>query len=324
MPRIRYPRRGSMQFWPRKRAQRQNVRIRSWSNVKELKPLAFAGYKVGMAHLIFVDSYKNSSSKGEEISCPITVIECPPLKIIGFKAYEKDAYGKKAVNGTLINASKHITRRIKVKKKDGNNKISDAEKNLGNLSDITLVVQTQPDLTGIGKKKPEIFEIALGSDDVKSKLDFAKSNIGRELMLKNVFRDGEIVDTHSVTKGKGTQGPVKRFGVAIRQHKAEKTKRGPATLGPWHPHHGNYTVPHAGKMGYHQRTQMNQWIMKISNEKIDPKSGWNNYGKIRNDYMLIKGSIGGPSKRMIKITAARRGNKKMQETPPEIIKVITE
>ena len=320
MPRIRWPRRGSMQFWPRKRAKRQIPRIRGWAEVKELKPLAFAGYKVGMAHAMYTDGRKNSVSKG---ACPVTIIECPPLKIIGFTAYEKDVYGSKAKTGSVVNTNKNITRRIRIKKKDANQKISDAEKNIQNISDISLIAQTQPYLTGIGKKRPEIFEIALGSRDIKSKLDFVKNSIGKDLPLKDVFRDGEVVDVHSITKGKGTQGPVKRFGVSIRQHKAEKTKRGPATLGPWHPHHGNYTVAHAGKMGYHQRMQLNQWIMKISAEKINPKSGWKHYGVVKNDCLIMKGSVGGPEKRMIVLTAAMRGSKKVQETPPEISAVIT-
>ena len=315
MPRIRNPRRGSMQFWPRKRAQRPFARVRTWHPFKDLRPLGFAGYKVGMTHLLFTDAKKTSQTKGEDISCPVTVIECPPLKVIGYQAYTADPYGKKAVCGGIMNATKELSRRIKTKNKE----IKFDDSKLGKVIDIRLVVQTQPAMTGIGKKKPEVFELGIGGD-LKSKIDYAKSVIGKELRVSEVLTENQMVDTHAITKGKGTQGPVKRFGVAIRQHKAEKTKRGPATLGPWHPHHGNYTVPHAGKMGYHQRMQLNKWVMKISNDSksINPAGGWLDYGVVKNDYVLLKGSVDGPRKRLVKMTMPRRILKNRQETAPEI------
>src|SRR3989344_954150 len=97
---------------------------------------------------------------------------------------------------------------------------------------LTVVVYTQPKLTGIGKKRPEIFEIALGGS-IKDKFEYAKQNIGKEIKITDIFKEGELVDIHGVSKGKGTQGPVKRFGISIRSHKAEKTKRGPGSLGGW-------------------------------------------------------------------------------------------
>jgi len=305
-----------MQYWPRKRAKRQYARVRNWGSLSSLKPLGFAGYKVGMTHLIFTDAAKFSKTKGEGIFCPVTVIECPPLKVIGFQLYKKEGYSLKALTGAFLNITKEIARKIKVKKKEA--KIDDSK--IADCCDVRLIVQTQPALTGIGKKKPEIFEIAIGGDDIRAKIDYAKTMIGKDIRISDVFTEGQLVDTHSITKGKGLQGPVKRFGVSIRQHKAEKTKRGPATLGPWHPHHGNYTVPHAGKMGYHQRTQLNKWLMKISNDikNINPAGGWLGYGIVKNDYILLKGSVDGPKKRLIRITVPRRAMKIPQETPPEI------
>jgi len=304
-----------MQFWPRKRAQRKYARIRNWASSENAKPLGFAGYKVGMTHVLYTDAGKNSKSRGEDIFCPVTVIECPPLKVIGYQLYKSDVYGRKASGGSVFNATKELSRKMKIRKKEI--KVDDSK--FSDIVDIRLVVQTQPALTGIGKKRPEIFELAIGGNDMKAKIDFAKNSVGKDIRVGEIFAEGQAVDTHSITKGKGTQGPVKRFGVAIRQHKAEKTKRGPATLGPWHPHHGNYTVPHAGKMGYHQRMQMNKWIMKISDDKkINPAGGWLAYGTIRNDYIFLKGSVDGPSKRLIRMTVQLRNLRTPQETVPEI------
>ncbi|MEA3414152.1 MAG: 50S ribosomal protein L3, partial [Nanoarchaeota archaeon] len=75
------PRHGSMQFWPRVRASRQYAKIRSLPSVNEAKILGFAGYKAGMTHVMAADTGKTSLTKGETIAVPVTVIECPPMKI---------------------------------------------------------------------------------------------------------------------------------------------------------------------------------------------------------------------------------------------------
>ena len=74
-----------MAFWPRVRAKRLIPRIRSWSKDSKdnSRLLAFAGYKAGMVHITGVDTRKNSKTKGEEITMPATVIECPPLALAG-------------------------------------------------------------------------------------------------------------------------------------------------------------------------------------------------------------------------------------------------
>ena len=78
MPNKRSPRKGSMQFWPRKKAKRAYARVNSFAQEKEPKLLGFAGYKAGMSHLLVEDNRKTSTTKGEDIFCPVTIIECPP------------------------------------------------------------------------------------------------------------------------------------------------------------------------------------------------------------------------------------------------------
>src|SRR3989338_433745 len=97
MPTKRKPRSGSLQYWPRKRSKRPFARVRTWVTSKEAKPLGFAGYKVGMTHLIINDNNKNSMTKGMDISCPATIIECPPLKTASIKFYKNTMNGSKLV-----------------------------------------------------------------------------------------------------------------------------------------------------------------------------------------------------------------------------------
>ena len=61
MPKHNKPNRGSMAFSPRKRARSETPHISSWAAVDgdEPKILGFAGYKVGMSHIMAVDYRKN-------------------------------------------------------------------------------------------------------------------------------------------------------------------------------------------------------------------------------------------------------------------------
>ena len=58
MPTIRSPRKGSMQYWPRKRAKKPLARVRAWSDATDVKALGLIGYKVGMTHIMMKDSRK--------------------------------------------------------------------------------------------------------------------------------------------------------------------------------------------------------------------------------------------------------------------------
>jgi large subunit ribosomal protein L3 len=319
MGRKNFPRSGSMQFWPRKRAKRVYPRVKSWAKVKDAKLLGFAGYKVGMTHVMYTDAKGNSLTKGEDIFCPATIVECPPMKILGIRFYKKDSYGENVVADVISSkVEKELSRKIPVSKKQ-TKKIEDIK----DFDDIKLIVYTQPKLTSVGKKKPEIFEIAIGGSK-DDKLNFAKEKINQEIRLGDVFHDGQQVDIHAVTKGKGFQGPVKRFGIKIRQHKSEKTKRGPGSLGGWKAQGQTmYRVPHAGQTGFQVRTEYNKWVMKIGTnpEEINPKSGFKRYGLIKNNYVLIKGSVAGPTKRLLRFNEAIRPATGLQKDPPNIQKI---
>ncbi|MBI5389435.1 50S ribosomal protein L3 [Candidatus Woesearchaeota archaeon] len=312
------PRKGSMQYWPRKRAQRSYARVKAWATAKDAKPMGFAGYKVGMTHLIITDNYSHSPTKGSSIFMPVTVVECPPIKILSARFYKTTPYGTHVVTEIQVQkAEKELARKLclakNVKKKLEDIKPED-------IDDVVLVVYTQPKFTGIGKKKPEVFEIALGGDK-NAKLQFVKDHLDKEITIADVFKEGALVDIHAVTKGKGFQGPVKRFGVKIRSHKSEKTKRGPGSLGAWCGQGGMmYRVAHAGKMGFHERTEYNKWLVKISNtaSDINPSGGFLHYGQVKSNYVLIKGSLPGPAKRLLRLNHAIRPTKKVASQPPTI------
>ncbi|MBN1645062.1 50S ribosomal protein L3 [Candidatus Woesearchaeota archaeon] len=319
MPTKRSPRRGTMQFWPRKRSKRQYARVRHWPHSDNTKPLGFSGYKVGMAHVSFTDNRPNSLTKGNDIIWPITIIECPPLKIASLVFYKKFTNGLRAVSQVVAEKlDKDLARKIPLPKKS-KNKLGDIK--LGDFDDLKLLVFTQPKLTGIGKKKPELFELAVGGKK-EDKLKFAHEKLGKEIYLKDALSEGDLLDARGITKGKGIQGPVKRFGVAIRAHKSEKTVRGPGSLGGWG-NNRSWTVAHAGQTGFHQRTEYNKWLLKIGDDpaKINTPAGFRRYGKVKNPYILVKGSVLGPSKRLIIFANAVRPDPKISKEVPAIAKV---
>lgn len=296
MPKRHSPRRGSLQFWPRKRAKKAYARIRSWAKLDDSRLLASAGYKAGMTHVLI----KNKKSKtGGNLFVPVTIIECPPVKVLGIRFY-KDG---KAIGEELSKKlDKELQRKIKLSKKT---------KEIKDYDDIRLIIHTQPGLTKIGKKRPEIFEIEISGGKDK-KLSYSKNLLDKEIKLNDVFKEGQYIDVHSVTKGKGFQGTVKRFGVIIRQHKSEKTKRGVGSLGPFQPRRVSFRVPQPGKMGYHLRTEYNKHLIKIGSDgkEINQKGGMKHYGIIKNDYILIKGGVAGSNKRMIIMTQPIRQKEK--------------
>ena len=314
MPTKRSPRKGSMQFWPRKRARSFIARARSWPLYKEANLLGFAGYKVGMTHVVITDNRPTSLTKGQEISCPVTVIECPPLKALSVRFYKKTDSGL-AVSGEVLadKLDKELVRRISMPKKQ-KKKIDEVK----DFDDLRLVVHTQPKLTGIGKKRPELMEMAIGGSK-EDKLRFAKETLGKEISVKDVFKVGELLDVRTVTKGRGYQGPVRRFGVSIRHPKSEKTKRGPANVGPW-TGGKQWRVAKAGQTGCFRRTEYNKLLLKISEnlEEINPKGGFVSYGFVKNPYVIVSGSIPGPRKRLIRLSHALRPNTKAQAGAPTI------
>ncbi len=191
---------------------------------------------------------------------------------------------------------------------------------VADFDDLRLIVYSQPKLTGIGKKKPQLFEMGVGGKK-EEKVKAAKELLGKEVSVKDVFKEGQQIDIHGITRAKGLQGPVRRFGVGLRHHKSEKTRRGPGSLGAWQAQgHTMYRVAHAGRMGYHQRIEFNKWLLRIGTEpkEINPKGGFLRYGVVKNHYLLVKGSVAGTPRRSVIMTFPMRESTKIPSEAPVI------
>jgi large subunit ribosomal protein L3 len=287
--------------------------------IKETKPIVFAGYKAGMTHLLYVDNRKHSVTYGQEISVPVTVIDCPPLVVCGIKLYKNDS-GVMKDAGVIWSEklSKDLERKTRIPKSTKTKEI--VEKDLEKIDNIRLLVHTKPRESGLGKKKPELFEIEL-SGDLKSKWEFAKNKLGKEINVSDVFSEGEYVDVKAVDKGKGYQGVVKRFGVKIRNRKSGEKRRHVGSLGPQNPPRVIPSkIPMPGQLGFQTRTEYNKRILKIGSDGFSPKGGFVNYGVVPKNYILIEGSVPGPKKRLIFF---RKATRNMEIKEPVEIKYIS-
>jgi large subunit ribosomal protein L3 len=273
--------------------------------------LGTGGYKAGMTHVLMIDDRKTSLTAGQNIAVPATVVEVPPVFVFGLRLYAKEEKGLRVIKEVWAkDLPKHLGRVLKLpKQNDPAGKLAEADKLVqeGKVSEVRVLCCTQPHLIKL-KKTPDIFEIPLGGSSAAEKLEFAKKMLGKEVRVSEVFKAGEYIDVISITKGKGFQGPVRRWGIKILPRKTEGGRRQVGTLGPWHPAKVMWTVPQAGQMGYHQRTEYNKRILKLgeNGSEVTVEGGFLRYGPVRGDYLLIAGSIPGPSKRFVMLRKASR------------------
>jgi len=317
------PRHGSLAYLPRGRAKRTVGRIRFWPKVEEGPTmLGFMGYKAGMTHIMMVEDKPGSLHLGKEASHPATILDVPPIIVFAIRAYTKDQYGLHTFTEAWMKSPPKDFDRALVLPEEFNTEenLKKIEENLEKIAEIRLLAATQPRLVAVPKKKPDISEIKVDGGSIKEQVEYAKSLLGKNVSITDVFKEGHFMDAIAITKGKGFQGPVKRWGINILPRKSRKTKRGVASIGPWRPARVLYTVPRAGQMGYHQRTEYNKRILKIgvAGKDVTPKGGFVRYGEVKGTYVIVDGSLPGPVKRLVRLRYPARPPTKVPDALPNI------
>lgn len=304
---------GSLQFYPRVRAKKVIPSV-NWKplNKEGVGFMGFLGYKVGMISVWVKDDGVDSMTKGKRIAVPATLIECPVMKIYSVRFYKNG----KVSRDVVVSNDKVLKNSVKIGKNIG--KIPEDI----DFDDVRVIMYSGIAKTGIGKKKADMIEIGV-SGDKDAKLVFIKENLGKALSVVDVFSDG-LVDVRGVSKGYGTGGPVKRFGVSLKSHKSEKGVRRPGSLAPWHPSRVTFRAPQAGQTGYHNRVCYNSVILesgKLADRDVNKNGGFKNYGVVKNDYLILKGSVPGPAKRGVLLTQALRPTKYVSKQKFEVIEL---
>ena len=311
---------------PRKRARYIKGRVRNWLETDgDPHFLGFAAFKAGMTRIAYEEDQESNPFYGKELMKAVTILEAPPIVLFGVKVYEVDKYGTHAVGEVLAqDLNPYLSRKITLPKEgyDTEAKLAELEEKLNDSSIVRGLFHTQPyKVKALPRKKPDIIEIPVsGGPNVNTQFEFVKNQIGEEIRVRDVLKVGTEIDVISVSKGKGTQGAVKRFGIRLQSRKNRKGKRRVGSIGPWKPKRTMYTIARSGQMGYHQRTEYNKRIMKISEspEEINPKGGFIRYGVVRNDYIMLKGSVPGPKKRLIRLREGIRAPDTYDEGEPKI------
>jgi large subunit ribosomal protein L3 len=323
------PRRGSLAFRPRARAKSLEPRIRTWPTIKTEKPalLGFAGFKVGEIHVLTVDDREKTPNYGKHLLNPSTIIVTPPIKVIGIRGYARDYYGRHSLFDLYAkDIEKELHRKFAIKSSiEGFTKVE--ERLLHKSHSIVAIVAALPNEANLSQKKPFIFEVAVSGKDINEQYYYVKGLLGKQLRVRNIFELGQYIDVFGITRGKGVEGPITRFGVKRKQHKSRKSVRAVGTLGPISPAVVMYTVPRQGQRGFHQRAEYNKRILIMDNTEtedatvINRPGGFKHFGNVKGDYIVLRGTVPGVPERLIKLRhAIRETQRKVIE--PKVLEVV--
>ncbi len=327
------PRRGSLAFYPRVRAKSEEARLRNWPELNDnTSLLGFAGFKAGQLQVMTIDDKEKTPNFGKQLDNSSTVIATPPINIIGIRCYRKDLYGEKAfIDAYSKDLPKGLERKFKTKYNEKS--FETIESSIDLISSFFAIASVFPKKANLSQKKPFVFEIGVSGKDNKTKYEYLKGILGKEIKISDVFQNGQLIDVSGITRGKGVEGPITRFGVKRKQHKSRKSVRALGTLGPISPAVVMYSVPRQGQRGFHQRTEYNKRILLVSSDissqtaslssklSINPPGGFKHFGLVTTDYIVVRGSIPGVPKRLVKMRQPiRNTTKKVIE--PKVIEVI--
>ncbi len=279
-------------------------RVRTWPELAEQGFEGSIAFKAGMTHVMMIDD-SASPAKGTEVSRAVTVLEVPKIFVYGIRFYNKNYLYNQPVAEAY---DENLAKRVGIKSSKA--KLADIKQKLGDFTNVSALLFVDPSNLGFGNKRVMRFEVAVGGKAVKEKTDFVEKWLGKDLKIADLVSPGDYIDTISISKGKGWAGVIKRFGVSRAYRKATGKVRHVGVLGPWHPAKVMFTVPHSGHMGYNYRLEMNKRILKVGTASeaasINTEGGFINYGVIKNDFIVLDGSVPGPAKRLIRFRKALR------------------
>jgi len=347
------PRHGNMGFLPRQRSTHHRGRVRSFPRddvSKKPHLTAFMGYKAGCTHILREVNKPGSKLHKKEAVEKVTIIETPPIVVIGLVGYIETPRGLRTLTTVWAqHLSEEIKRRFyknwyRSKKKafsryakrvsEADNK--DVSTELARMKKycqiIRVLAHTQIKKVGLRQKKAHMMEIQINGGNVPEKVDYGYGLFEQKVAVDTVFTQNDMIDVLSVTKGGGFEGVVTRWGVATLPRKTHRGLRKVACIGSWQPARVPYTVARAGQKGYHHRTEVNKKVYKIGSaalpegtkemksnahtghdltyKSITPMGGFPHYGVVDEDFMMLKGSVACSKKRVITLRKSLLGGTK--------------
>jgi len=332
------PRHGSMGFAPKKRSRRHRGKVKAFPKDDRSKPVhltSFISYKAGMTHVVReVDKPGSKLNKKETVEA-VTVLETPPMVIVGIIGYIETPRGLRSLKTVWAehiaedcrrrlyknwyrSKKKAFTKTSKKWKDDLGKK--EIERDLAKIKKyckvVRVIAHTQMKLMRHRQKKAHVMEIQLNGGTVPEKVAWAKERLEKNITIDQVFSPDEMIDCIGITKGHGYKGVTSRWHTRKLPRKTHKGLRKVACIGAWHPSRVRFTVARAGQKGYNHRTEINKKIFRIgksaltdkkngsteydlTEKSINPMGGFPHYGMVNQDYVMIRGCCIGPKKRVI-------------------------
>jgi large subunit ribosomal protein L3e len=281
-----------------------------------------------------------SKAHKKEVVEAVTIIECPPLYIVGLVGYIETPKGLRTLTTVWAQHLSDLVKRrfyrnfyaskkkafsqyqaafAKDKKKTFDRELERIKKY---CTVVRAIAHTQTDKIGLRQKKAHVMEVQLnGGKSVAEKVDFAVQSFEKAVPVSGVFAQNEMIDVIGVTKGHGYEGVTHRWGTTKLPRKTHKGLRKVGCIGSWHPARVQFSVPRAGQHGFYHRTEINKKIYRIgaaihtegdkviknnaateydlTDKSITPMGGFPHYGEVNGDFIIIKGCIMGPARRVV-------------------------
>jgi len=331
------PRHGSLGFLPRKRTKHHRGRVRSFPKddaSKKVHLTAFPVFKAGMTHILREVEKPGSKLHKKEVIEACTVLEAPPIVVVGIVGYIETPRGLRALTTVWaqhlsnefkrrlyknwMNSKKKAFSKYAEKMKDNKNFTAQINRIKKYCKVVRVLVHTQMHLLNFRQKKAHVCEIQVNGGNVDAKVNWAVANLEKEVRVSSVFEQNEMIDVIGVTKGKGFEGTTTRWGTKRLPRKTHRGLRRVGCIGGWHPARVRYSVARAGQNGYHHRTEINKKVYRIgtgikyeggknnastaadlTEKAITPLGGFPHYGVVNHDFILIKGCCVGTKKRAL-------------------------
>lgn len=182
---------------------------------------------------------------------------------------------------TVLKADENVVVQVKTKDVDGYNAIQvgtvdKKEKN------VKKPIRGHFDKAGASYKR-YLREINLGEEETELKAG--------DLITVDIFEEGELVDVVAISKGKGTQGAIKRwnYGRGPASHGSKSHRVAGARAAGSDPARVFKGRKGSGKMGHDRVTIQNVKLVKVNSE---------------DSYILVKGGVPGPKGGLVEVKQA--------------------
>jgi len=292
---------------------------------------AFLGYKAGMTHVVRDVDKVGSKLHKKEVVQAVTVLETPPMFIAGIVGYISTARGLRTLTTVW---AQHLNTQFKRRlyknwyrskqkaftryQKLYANREQTIDRELERIKKycqiVRVIAHTDIQKVRLSQRKAHVMEIQVNGGSVADKVDWAYGLLEKVVPIEGVFNVNDVIDVIASTKGHGNTGVTTRWGTTRLPRKTHRGLRKVACIGAWHPANIGYSVARAGQNGYHHRVEKNKKIfligkgddpanatteLDLTQKTITPLGGFVNYGEVREDFILLKGSVPGHVKRVI-------------------------